>query len=56
MRLLASIIALIALTPTLPAAEPTAAERGYKSLTQTAFIPAFWRPRAYDNAWKHWEA
>ena len=34
--------------------EPTAAERGYKAITQTAFIPAAWRPQAYDNVWKRW--
>ena len=35
-------------------ADPAAAERGYKALTQTAFIPASWRPPAYENAWKRW--
>ena len=34
--------------------EPTPAERGYKALTQTAFIPAFWTPKAIPNAWKQW--
>jgi Cytochrome c len=54
MRLLATLFAFTVITTALPAAEPTAAERGYKALTQTAFIPASWRPRAYDNAWKRW--
>jgi Cytochrome c len=41
----------------LPEAAPakSAAERGYHSLTQTPFIPAAWRPAAYENAWKRWE-
>lgn len=34
--------------------EPTAAERGYKTLTGKGFIPAAWREAAYDNVWKHW--
>jgi hypothetical protein len=34
--------------------EPTAAERGYKALTQTAFIPAFWTQNAVPLAWKQW--
>src|SRR5262245_24854087 len=34
--------------------EPTPAERGYKALTETAFIPAFWRTTAIPNAWKQW--
>lgn len=37
------------------AAEPTAAERGKKALTETAFIPAFWSDRVVANAWKNWE-
>jgi mono/diheme cytochrome c family protein len=53
MRLLAFLSLLVLAIPT-PAAEPTAAERGYKALTQTAFIPASWRPPAYQNAWKRW--
>lgn len=34
---------------------PTPAERGKKALTETAFIPAFWRAGAVDNLWRHWE-
>ena len=48
------LLALALFAAPLPAAEPTAAERGYKALTQTAFIPASWRPPAYQNAWKRW--
>lgn len=54
MRLLFAAVALPFLPALLPAAEPTAAERGYKALTRTAFIPASWRPRAYENAWRRW--
>ena len=50
--LLACLPFLVA--PTLFAAEATPAERGYKALTETAFIPAAWRPAAYENAWKRW--
>jgi mono/diheme cytochrome c family protein len=39
--------------PTI-AAEPTPAEQGYKALTGTAFIPAFWKSNAVENAWKQW--
>jgi Cytochrome c len=48
----ALVLPLFALS--LPAGEPTSAERGHKALTTTAFIPASWRPKAYDNAWKRW--
>jgi hypothetical protein len=34
--------------------EPTAAEKGYKALTRTAFIPAFWSRSAVPNVWKQW--
>jgi mono/diheme cytochrome c family protein len=54
MRSLAVAVALTVLMADLRAAEPTPAERGYKALTQTAFIPASWRPPAYQNAWKRW--
>jgi mono/diheme cytochrome c family protein len=37
------------------AAEPSAAERGYKALTEKSYIPASYRPAAYENAWKHWD-
>lgn len=36
------------------AKELTPAERGYKALTETAFIPAFWSPNAFPNVWKQW--
>ena len=36
------------------ASEPTAAERGKKALTETAFIPAFWTQKAVANAWRQW--
>jgi hypothetical protein len=49
-----AVVALVVAVSQLPAAEPTAAERGYKALTGTAFIPASWRPPAYQNAWKRW--
>ncbi len=35
--------------------EPTAAARGYKALTETAFSPGFWSQQSVPNAWKHWE-
>jgi len=54
MRLPLAALSLSLLTGQLPAGEPSAAERGCKALTETAFIPASWRPRAYDNAWKRW--
>jgi Cytochrome c len=54
MRFLFAALALPLLAASILAAEPTAAESGYKALTQRAFIPASWRPRAYENAWKRW--
>jgi mono/diheme cytochrome c family protein len=54
MRLLLSSLGLVFLIPITRAAELTPAERGQKALTQTPFIPASWRPAAYDNAWKRW--
>jgi hypothetical protein len=36
------------------AKELTPAERGYKALTETAFVPGFWSPNAIPNVWKHW--
>ena len=50
-RWLCAVIMLAALPP-LRAAEPTPAERGYKALTETAFIPAFWKSNSVANAWK----
>jgi hypothetical protein len=60
MRLIAIAVLLIA-TPALllsadvPTPAATSAERGYKALTETAFIPGFWSKNAESNAWKHWE-
>src|SRR5262245_6818644 len=54
MRLRLALLSLPLFAIAAPAAEPTAAERGYKALTQTAFIPAAWRPPGYENAWKRW--
>lgn len=48
------VLVLLILAAPAWAAEPTAAERGHKALTTTAFIPAAWRPKAYDTAWKRW--
>jgi mono/diheme cytochrome c family protein len=47
-------LALIAAPTSIRGAEPTPAERGQKALTGTAFIPAFWGPRAVENVWKQW--
>src|SRR5262245_9127905 len=49
-----TIVALLALAPSAHAAEPTAAEKGYKALTETAFIPGFWSSKSAANSWKHW--
>jgi hypothetical protein len=35
-------------------APPAPAQRGYKALTETAFIPAFWTQQALPNVWKQW--
>src|SRR5947208_3480027 len=51
----AAVLILVAFAAPAPAAEPTAAERGKKALTETAFIPAFWSSRSVPNAWKQWE-
>ena len=48
----AALLFLTALTSF--AAEPTSAERGYKALTETAFIPGFWSPKSVPNAWREW--
>lgn len=49
---------LAAVLSTAPAsagdAEPTAAERGHKALTGTAFIPAFWSNKSVAEAWRYW--
>src|SRR5262245_45660433 len=51
------ILLLVALALPAPAAEPTptAAERGRKALTTTAFSPAFWNAKAFPDAWKYWD-
>ena len=55
MKRFASLLLLACATPAFAAEkEPTPAERGYKALTETAFIPAFWSPKALPNAWKQW--
>jgi hypothetical protein len=52
---IALIAALIFSSPLVAAdRDTTAPERGYKALTETAFIPAFWTHQAFPNAWKHW--
>jgi mono/diheme cytochrome c family protein len=52
-RLLTILLVPLAVFPLL-AAEPTAAERGYKALTGTAFSPGFWKTTSVENAWKQW--
>jgi len=53
-RLLLAGVAVILAVPAF-GAEPSPAERGYKALTETAFIPAFWSAKSVPNAWKTWE-
>jgi mono/diheme cytochrome c family protein len=50
-----SLVVLLAIASAASAAEPTPAERGYKALTETAFIPAFWSKDSVPNAWRHWD-
>lgn len=52
-RLLAVLI-LLFVVASVRAAEPDAVTRGKQALERTAFIPGFWPPFAYDNAWKYW--
>jgi mono/diheme cytochrome c family protein len=52
----ACAVAAAVLVSPLVAAEPTPAERGRKALTETAFVPAFWSPKAVSTAWKQWGA
>jgi hypothetical protein len=60
-RLLAAMALFAVTTPNqslsadAPSPAPTATERGYKALTETAFIPGFWSKRTIPNAWKHWD-
>lgn len=53
MRVATFLLLILCAAPS-SAAEPTAAERGKKALTQTAFIPAFWKETVVQNAWKAW--
>jgi mono/diheme cytochrome c family protein len=57
-RFTVALVGLVLTSPALSAGEkenvPTPAERGYKALTETAFIPAFWTKSAIPNAWKQW--
>jgi hypothetical protein len=53
-RLLVLFLPLAFAHPTL-GAEPTPAEKGYKALTETAFIPGFWSKKAVQDVWKQWE-
>src|SRR5947209_1646606 len=55
MRGLFALLLLLPFTCSIRASEPTPAERGYKALTTTPFIPASWRMPAYENVWKRWE-
>jgi len=43
------------LSPDAPSVAPTPSDRGYKALTETAFIPGFWSKKSILNAWKHWD-
>jgi mono/diheme cytochrome c family protein len=54
MRRIAAFLIALVVADRLPAAEPTAADRGYKALTETAFIPAFWTNKVVQDAWKVW--
>jgi len=52
-----ALFALVTFATSAGAGEkaPTPSERGYKALTETAFIPAFWTPNALPNAWEQWD-
>jgi len=55
MKRFASLVLLACVAPVGAAEkEEPPAEKGYKALTQTAFIPAFWTTKALPNAWKQW--
>jgi mono/diheme cytochrome c family protein len=57
MKRLVSLVLLVFATSAIAAEKAlTPSEKGYKALTQTAFIPAFWRPTAIPEAWKQWGA
>ncbi len=53
-RLPLALLAVAASLAPVAGAEPSAAERGKRALTGTAFIPAFWSPAAVENVWKQW--
>jgi hypothetical protein len=55
-RFAVALVALFAvLAPALAVEkELKPAEKGYKALTETAFIQGFWSPNALPNAWKQW--
>ena len=58
-RFAVALVTLVLASAALFAAEKeqkelTPAEKGYKALTETAFIPAFWTQQAIPNAWKQW--
>ncbi len=50
------LLIIVFVTTALPgkAADPVVVIRGKKALEETAFIPGFWPPFAYDQAWKAW--
>lgn len=55
MKRFASLLLLALATPAVAAEkEVSAADRGYKALTETAFIPAFWTSNAMPGVWKQW--
>jgi hypothetical protein len=55
MKRFAPLLLVACATPVAAAEkELTPAERGYKALTETAFIPAFWTQNAIPNSWKQW--
>jgi hypothetical protein len=57
-RIAVALVALLLISTTTLAGEKerelTQSEKGYKALTETAFIPAFWTQNAIPNAWKQW--
>src|SRR5687768_10389892 len=56
-RIAIAMVALLVASASVRAGEKelTPAQRGYKALTETAFIPAFWTQNAIPTAWKQWE-
>ncbi|MCE9566220.1 MAG: c-type cytochrome [Planctomycetes bacterium] len=55
MRRLLAFFVVFACGISATAAEPTPAERGYKALIETPFIPGFWTAKAVPNIWKQWD-